>query len=140
MNMLSNSHHFSNALNSLNSMGSNNTLLGQLSHSPMMQPSLPKNMLNLAASQLNIGSLPFRSANRGSFMELSGNPVSSAIRGSFNEMQFTSAENLLNSSMHRPPGMMQHGTGIMELLQNQMPSHKMSIDFTNNVHRQNDPK
>ena len=134
--MMNNTHHFTNALNQIGIAGSQGpSLINQLSHSPMMQPSLPKNMLNLAASQLNIGSLPFRSAGRGSFMELSGNPMSNGIRGSFNEMQFTSAENFLNSSMQRPPGMMQHGPGIMELLQNQTPSHKMSFDFTNNIPR-----
>lgn len=42
--------------NALSTMGSNNSnLLNHLSHSPMLQPSLPKNILNLAATQLNLG-------------------------------------------------------------------------------------
>ena len=50
------------------------------------------------------------------------------VRGSsFNDM---GAEALLNSVMMRPPGMVNQGPGIKELLYNQMPGHKMSIDFT----------
>ena len=53
-------------------------------------------------------------------------------RFSFSELAFGNpGEALLNSAMPRPPGMMMPGPGISELLHNQMPSHKMSIDFTN---------
>ena len=40
--------------------------------------------------------------------------------------------------MGRPFGILSGGPQIGELLQNQMPSHKMSIDFTNGTPRQND--
>ena len=51
-----------------------------------------------------------------------------AVRGSsFSDM---GAEALLNSMMMRPPGLMSQGPGIKELLYNQMPGHKMSVDFT----------
>jgi len=97
----------------------------------MLQPSVPKGVFGMAANQNLISSnpiLPFRSANRGSFLEQTGGSTV-APRHSFNEFS-ANAEALLNSGMPRPPNMLVHGPGISELLQNQMPSHKMSIDFT----------
>lgn len=124
---------------------------------------LPKTLLNLAASSNNNNifnlaavsnhnsgqtpSMPFRSASNrlGSFLQMHDGPVSGSTQGggpplprfSFNEMPFGSnaGEALLNSAVPKTSGL---GPGISELLQNQMPSHKMSIDFTNS--RQSDPK
>lgn len=70
-------------------------------------------------------------------MEL-GNAPPSVNRHSFNDLQFASAETLLNSTMNNPFNMLSGGSNIGELLQNQMPGHKMSIDFTNGAPRQND--
>ena len=90
--------------------------------------------------------LPFRSASNrlSSFLQMhDGTPTPNDShrpgggcppqpRFSFNEMPYNNAgEALLNSAMPRPPGGIAGlGPGISELLQNQMPSHKMSIDFT----------
>lgn len=87
--------------------------------------------------------MPFRSASNrlSSFLQMhDGTPNDSGRPGgggppqprfSFNEMPYNNAgEALLNSAMPRPPGIAGLGPGISELLQNQMPSHKMSIDFT----------
>ena len=60
-------------------------------------------------------------------------------RGSFSGLEFGhNTEALLNSSMTRPALFNLQGPCISELLSNQMPSHKMSIDFTNR--HQPDPK
>ena len=109
-----------------NTLPTNLSFLNPLSQSPMMQPSLPRNLLNLSANQsLLPNPMVFRSANRGSFLDYSSNMP----RNSFNEFG-TSADTLLNSTMTRPPNMTLQGPGVNDLLQNQMPGHKMSIDFT----------
>ena len=64
-----NTSQFTNALTSLGSANPNH--LNQLSQSPMMLPSAPnKSILNLAATQLSLGSgVQFRPVHRGSFLE-----------------------------------------------------------------------
>ena len=95
--------------------------------------------------------MPFRSAGRGSYIDFGGNQVAShqmLPRGSFSDQLFGQqpppTDSLLNNSNNISRGtggvtasMVQGGPCISDLLQNQMPGHKMSIDFTN---RNPDPK